>query len=1418
MRNRIINRAKLLTISTFITSIFMSTIATASFTFVGEIETKAPATTITSLTAEPVAFVKELVAKIETAASPCEFTFDETVAQNNSSTIPYCFIEWITSDEYASSGSRVSGVPLNYGDITLGYQISVFSGSVKTKVHIHSDTIIIKVLEPIEPMFKSASTYIGNKWNDGVVTENHNLASKLNAVKIELETRNYDQKVKIEPYGYCTVAENANFCTIMVGSTVLGSREQEVGEKTTFFNINSNNGYFAQGKGSIRHTWDYSPPFIEDADAYVVSEENSETSKTVMLSGISIEIKNEIAKVVISSPHSDRSDDWWIPDFLHLEFTPDETIQATEPLKVDGHVLYQAADSTLLSKVNVKSNAIPQRHGDQWIYEINMLTVPDGVYKVNIIASDKNQNKVTKEFDKLSFIRQRPEVKLFKNYVHLKDGAEFYFTENLLAASFNKYRDSTKVDSIEIDGLALPITEGEGNVKRITINAEQLNLENNSLHRIKVTASDKAGNVSVKSYDALYRPLVFKLETSGGDNTIYQSVQNVSSKVTEIKNNICSFAPNIEIAKRNATSYRYSCLFRWSAVPEGMEEDYRTTAHIIKGTIKESGPQEITYNVYLYDHNGNETLILTDTKFLETETPPDPVFEFLDDNKTAAGAYPVSIDGGLMNTFKVVSVPADITIETGIGETYKRYERRQNPRQKMMRSYIKSYVPKGNLWDVVDVPIIAAYDKLPSSNATDTLKAFYIPKRGISAKLTFDKKYGLNTNTEQVSVELGKYDRRNRVFLYDKSVMGEWDIQLVKMINRKEYEVISTKKSIGDVQKVTFDVDTKLLSEGGGKLFAIASIVSPIEGYELKIETNKLFMRVYKGGLLEGGYKYKKLIGNIPFTVSMSYKAKTREDSIAMGDVRWEKSTDNVTWTRINEYDNKLYIRRKIEDVSNTYMRVVVTNKFTGLETKAESLNIIAFDKPSIKIKRQNAAFVGETAKFELFSNGEKAQTSEMEIEWSTDNGETWIQGNNNLSLEEHESENSRYLMARTRLLGEAQLAGEKGWSSRALISYSWLKPRRLSVRSEMPRKMEIGKTFTAKAFAKSLYVGTESRVRNEWLLGGEVIATNTTEVEVVADKQYVNRGNYEIQFRAWLDGQKEGTFKETTFKVRVWEYQFPEVSLAIPTTSAYAPNTFKVLARNRLPSTDDITFTSRFYVINGGEDTATTPASATDSVAYFRFEYPGVKVIGYKLSDSRGNEKEVTSIVELFPSMPMEVNLEGSFSNVAMRYPLDGTIRAQIVIAHPDDKMEKWEWSIINNNTGEETVLQGRSRSYLSDLGIQEGTASYTVKLKATTIFGQVGEQALDIFVNRNIKPTCTMDISESSTSIRAELDCDDVDGKIAKYAWYINGVKLANYQYAITLTKSRLEGGTVTIKGEGIDNSFESDSVTITKSYNTN
>jgi hypothetical protein len=1406
------NKNNLINVVTLIFGLLISISANASFTFIGEIETKLPNTSITSLTTDPVAFVKELQAKINTLDSACVFTFDKTLAQNSLGNVPYCYIEWVVPAELATAGSSAHGIPLTYGPMTLGYQVSVFNGSRKQKITIHSDTLIVDVLEPIEPLLMSASSYIGSTWQQGLVTENHNLATKLNAVKIELETRNYDQKVTIEPYGFCIIPENGNFCTIMVGSSVLGSRENNIGSQYTSFNLDAHNAYFAPANitGAIEHTWDYRPPFIEATDAYVVADDNAVPSKTVTMSGITVVITNEIAKVVISSPHSSRNDDWWIPETLGLEFIPDETVLASDPLIVDEHVLFQAADATLLERVNIRSTESPERYGDQWLYEVNMSGVPDGVYKVNVIASDKYQNVTTKVFNELSFIRQKPEVKLFRNYEHMSDGEHFYFTENLIVASFNKYRDSTVVESIEIDGNAIPMSDDRDNVKTIMIDAESLNLQNDTLHNIRVTASDDAGNISVNNYEALYRPIVFNLASSGGD-TIYQSVQTVSSKVVEVKNKICDFVPDVEVAKRDATTFKYSCIFRWSAIPAGMEEDYRSAVPVIKGTIQDLGPQTITYNVYLYDHNGNETLVITNTDYLEAEVPPAPIFEFSDDKRTSSGKYPISLDGGLVSTFRVVSVPADITTETGEGDTFRSYERKQNSRQTVMRSSTKAYVPEGDLWDVINVPILSAYDNLPSINTTGSMDAFYIPKRGISVKLTFPDKYALNTETEKVSVELGKYNRRDKSFTYDKSTMGEWDIQLVKMISRSEYEFLPGIKRIGDVQKVDFDIDPNILSEGGGKVFAIASIISPHEDYEQQIETNKLFIRVYKGGELEGQYKYRALMGNIPFTVSLAYKAADREDSIATGDIRWEESTDNVNWTRMAEYDNKYSLRKKIETVSNRYMRVVVVNKFTGVETVAESLNVVAYDKPSLKIVRDNVAFIGEVAKFKLLANEDDARSSEMEIEWSTDNGDTWIPGENLYSLEQQDSENSRYLMARTRLLGEAQLAGDKGWTSNALISYSWIKPRKLTLKSNMPRKVEVGTTFTASAIARAPYEGTESRIRNEWLLGDNVIATNTDDVEIVADAQYINRNNFEIKFRGWLDGQREGTFKETIFKVRTWSYSFPAVSLAVPVSSGYAPNTFKVMSRARIPTSDEITFTSDFYVVDGGDDVGVEPESVNGSIAYFRFEHPGVKVIGYKLSDSRGNEEEVTSMVELFPSMPMEVNLEGTYSNEALRYPLDGSIRANIVIAHPDDKIDTWEWTLVNNDTLEEKLLSGNSRAYVSDLGELGGTVDYTVKLKATTVFGQIGEQELPIFVNENQKPTCTMAITDTTTSIRAEMDCDDSDGKIAKYAWYINGVKLANYQYAITLTKSRIEDNTITIKGEGIDDSFESDSVSI-------
>jgi hypothetical protein len=1420
----------------------------AGITLTGDIKSTLPTANITKSDGDAVAFVKTFSAFIDGESGPCEFTFNESEALNNQK--PMCYLEWLDSYGLAGTKNKLNGIPTRVGDLNLGYTVSIFSGSAKDKILLTTGAVTIPVLNPVAPVIVNSFSDVSRNFHEGEDVGIFNKKHKLNAVKVELEERNYDQKIILDNYGECLILEGQTDCSVLTDSRFFGSEIENFGNYRINYNMNSANDYFALGFPKIiNYDWDYRPPGLDGVEAYVVKELVA-PNKTVVIAGLTVDLENERAKAVISSSHHARTDDWWLPKVVELQLRPQDDMLPNGQLTVDGNILFEAADDRYIQEVILESVGEPVREGNQWVYQFDLHTVPDGMYDMVLTAADDNKNSSTKEFGDIAILRTLPQIKLFKNYKELNDSEGFYFTENILAASFNDYLHSSQVDSITLNGIRLELDHTQKDAKKVITDVETLGLEYGEQYDFIVTVSDTAGNIITKSYTGTYRPIQFDLEVDSGSTT-YQAVQNVTAVLKQVKNEICELYPSLSFAVNSASRSHYGCVFRWTSIPNGLTQNNRSRIPVLNGFVNDLGVQDLSYNIFLYDHNGHEALIASNTKTLEAIEPTNPVIE-VPEGFQGTDKYTVPMSGGALITSKVTTVPAAVYVTTGIegSGSERSYSKMQSLRYETQTSSAKVYVDSGELWEVRDVPIYAEYDNLKTVNSTKFAKALFIPDRGLSMKLLFEDEYALDNRTEKVKVSFGRYDRKTKSFDFDPSRMGEWDVQLVKMINRSDYSPISDVKRFSASSTIEFDLDSAVLSELNTRIMAVAKVVAPGAIYEQTLNSNKIFMRILNGGDVSGSLNYKKdksasenqIIGHVPFSTSITYRADSKTDSLSIdrSKVYWEKSIDGSTWTALTQdIKNRktkvietlpvtsLIYRDKIAVAGNTYVRIALTNKYTGTVSYSDKVNIIAYDKVSVAIEATNTPFYGEQAEYKLFVKTpdpvnprgftlEVVDPAEMEIQWSYDRID-WFYGTPEIAVNESDLidadgklTSSRYLMARTRLLGDAVSIGEDGWSTPAKVSYKWRKPSKVKIKTFMPSRVEVGTTFIGSVKVVSRNADMTSRVRYEWVLDGNVIASDVSELDLVADPLYIDKNYYRITHRAWIDGQKEDTFRETNLKVRTWEYEFPNTSLKALNSSAYAPNVFRAQSNVRLPRLDGVEYISEFFIADDGGDSAASFTTDRNNFATFSFKDPGIKRIGYRLKDNRGNISEITEIVELFPPFPMVIGLTETHSNEQMRYPLDMTLRSTAEVAHPDDRVVDWKWYVTNLSDLSVKEYDTSGRLYLKNLGVKGGEVDYNIRLVSTTRFGQEGESEFNVHINKNIPPTCIMDLKESSTQLKWELKCSDVDGKIVKYNWYVDGIKLSNYQHTITMTKSRIVGESVTVKGEGVDDSEDVDSIT--------
>jgi len=243
------------------------------------------------------------------ADSGCNIVSNRNTArQNNLTGNLSCVFEWTDVPSGISAGLlQASGIVKNTLDNQLSYQISFFSDTSEEKVIINSEDIELDLEIPEPPALVGVETVFSHATLSGLTPVNYSLSSTLQEIRINVEPREYRQKIELDGLGRCEIPANDTLCVLNKSGARFGSREMPHGYSTHPIRINSMNNFFPDAKELYTIAWDYRSPIIEAFDARLhTSLVNPTFPETKVVFGDSERVvDNGTAKVVIASPYDE---------------------------------------------------------------------------------------------------------------------------------------------------------------------------------------------------------------------------------------------------------------------------------------------------------------------------------------------------------------------------------------------------------------------------------------------------------------------------------------------------------------------------------------------------------------------------------------------------------------------------------------------------------------------------------------------------------------------------------------------------------------------------------------------------------------------------------------------------------------------------------------------------------------------------------------------------------------------------------------------------------------------------------------------------------------------------------------------------------------------------------------------------------
>ncbi|MGO3444977.1 MAG: Ig-like domain-containing protein [Pseudoalteromonas distincta] len=1370
----------------------------------GSLETVSPKVSFPAAT-EQQAFVNpfQLLAK-EAANSGCRITGDPNVAMADHGEDLVCLYEWTKLPQGMNAAGLSADGYLEYvGENEFKYEISYFSGKKLEKVKISEGSHIINAIQPALPDYLGVTTNLSHGTYEGLDVTSYNKSSGVQSITITADTRPYKQIASMSGLGSCVVEPNESSCDIDTNSRSVVTNGEITGQNEHLLTIDSANGYFKKNGRVLPEkynlAWDFRTPTPTALRMQALSQENSD-SKAYEIEGVSFIVENEQAKLIVDTPHFGKAGSWWVPS-AKIELSPDPSFKPEIPVfNVNGVDVIETNEMVSQPQETFLLHALgaPEVSNGKYIFTFNLAQVADGKFIPKVSLNDAYDNKMSQTFDPVTLDRQPPDVQLFYSGKRFLDEGVVYFFENMAVVALDTFDGGAEILSVKVNGTDLTM-EGESPYLKKLKGAE-LALTPQREYPFEVKVKDNAGNIFTKAMTVRYMPMDYKLKDS--ELEYYKKVQRIDLDVMQTQGISCALYGNEAELSDRSFNYGEShrCYLEWTSLPNGTNGYYVRGQHSLIGSFASSSdetPNTVSYRVWMVDSNGNKALAAEEVETLKVSLAPAPSLTVTQKNTIRENIYPVDLTGSRFATAIAKGINADLelSVDDGAEESILVASQRKGYFSQTS-AYKTLQVNAGKLWDTKKFTVTAKYALASEINSTTELETFYIPSRRIRSRIMTEELSTLDTLAPVVNMKIGIYDSSEKDFVYNKEEMGEWVVYLAVTHRDREsretiYTPITEKKKFVP-GKTQFELDVSNVGYGSYRFVAVADLVSPVDGYERRILSNNAFYRVLKGGKLDGDIKSYRLASKIPFSASVAYEPETSADRRSMGDIVWEISangTDN--WKPIPEFANKTRLRQVIDVAGHYYVRARVKNKYSGAEIITEQLEFLGYEVPDLRTQGPSALYEGETSVIKLIDHDDFALVDSGTIEWSYD-GETWEEGGNSLEVI---GTGERMQIWVRMAYHDNELAGKDRFDIvRHRIAVKKPQPLRISIQA--PRIVEVGESFTLEPIVRLATTQLESEVVKEWVLpdGTVVSGDSITYTPTVFD---ADKGNAHIQFRTWVKQLKDDTYAVKDLAIRTWQYEFPDFRFDVNYRTKYAPITAHAVVRklDHLPA--PVEFTYDFQMFEGMEK----DRESGDRL-YFTASEPGIHQMRVVISDDRGNQQTMVELIEVVPPPKTTIELNGTYSTAYMRYPLDASIRSRVILGHPSDQIDKYEWYL----DGELLTEQTGYRANIDNLS--EG--SHIVKLKVTSKFGLVEEQLLSIDVVPNIKPTCSINYRQYAQTIKVQSGCMDADGKIATHNWYVDGE--IKHVHANNMSFPAKSGIPVTVRVTGYDDSGDTADATIT------
>lgn len=1354
-----------------------------SITFTGQIEAVNPTVQIESME-QPVAYVKDFELQVKKDGIECDFVTDEFAADNTyiKGAKPLCFFEWTgTSHGLAIDALKLKGILDTDTTVDFDYRVSIVDDGVKTELFTRTYTLAVE--SPEIPKILDIIADWGNEEVSGLEQENYSKTRNLRSVTLKAEARPFKQVLKIDGQ-QCEVGIDEDECSVFLPNYIPGGAVPEAfGRDVKQVGVIDSKGYFTEASTEIGINYDYRSPEVTN---FIVNGTGDMGVITQNIEGTDFTLNENEAILVMQTPHAGKAGDWWVPVANKIKLFIQDGQMPTDEIEFNGKVIdFSVPNFRYGTEFSVKSIGVPTVVNDKVVIKYTINDVPDGMYRAEVIASDKFNNSRTSEYKDRLIDRFAPDIRGLMGSVELREGAgvDTYFLEDVAFFAHGGWADGSKITSVKINGVDADINVVQDNI--VLLNRDP-NILPSQVLNVAVTASDNGGNEMVRNFKLEY--MMSEFNFNNPPPQVYAEVTEVDVDFYQSEGDKCYFAATDEAAAALSLSIRKGCTVEFDNIPDGLEPTFQGRGYNLMGVINEVGVHDIGYTVYYHNNNGDKVAAYSDSMTIEAKARPDLNMVISDKGKISEGLYSMPYNSTRLTDYSLAAANSYIDLNVmaeGQTETVN-YRGSDRFSMKEYRGRVErvggSTAP---VWSEVEYEVDAQYRRVPESKVNEIFTAVITPDSRTKAFVTSDV-VGQTTTEEDIefTANVGFYDRRAKTYIYEKDSMGEWNAQLAYKNDAREYIPIGDVVQVDGSGEAKFTVDGQTLFDSSEYIYVLMDAISGVAGFEQQVVSRAHRVETLKGTAIEGELSDVVITEQVPFGTTVRFQYATREDRDASAGLAWETSDDGEAW--VNSDNVTEFYSVKMSTPGTKYYRVRTENRLTGVISYSATLQAVGYEVADIEVEGDTTLLEGQEGTFTAVVADDLVGAADGVYEWSVDGGVTWEEGTDTFN---HTANSDFYVNVRYRLDSTNEAVGDQSYATDKM-SVRVLAPEPLKISINTPRYAEAGFVSkisgSARASSSSLKLDIVEEIE---LPDGTVV--NGNEVEYLVKDTDIVGGVSTYTYSAWVNGLKAETFASETETVVTRQYEFPDGQFEVETKIAVAPSQGSARIGGIDTDVPGVEFTYEWLV----DENAIEITRNSNDFIYFTVLKSGMHLITVRVKDNRGNERDFSEFVDILEADPMVIELVESPSNEFNRAPLRVGMRGYADPGHPKDFADTYQWFLDGVELSNSTV---------SSTDIEFNAAgTFEVKLVVTSKYAQVGEYTTTINVLPNIPPTCLPELEDSGDRYYVRSNCTDEDGEIVNYYYSWEGQDNFRAGKVIYFRKADYPNLTVTIKA--VDNGGE-------------